>query len=148
MNSIFVQRKIPIPGLQKGLVIYRSTCSGCHGADGEGIQYLAPPLKGSQYVAGSTAILGMIILNGLEGPVHVNGQLYKFNGTMPKFRESFTDEEIAGIIDYLHNSFVAADPKLSYGRKSVSAEEIKNLRNVRSGTLTEKDLLQMIDLEK
>jgi hypothetical protein len=148
MNSIFVQRKIPLMGVQRGLVIYRSVCSVCHGPDGEGIQYLAPPLNGSEYVAGPTARLGMIILNGLEGPVHVNGQLYKFNGTMLNYGNNFTDEEIAGIIDYLHNSFVTASPKLSYGLKSISAEEIKNLRNKKSGTLKEEDLLKMDDSKK
>ncbi|MEO6001083.1 MAG: c-type cytochrome [Chitinophagaceae bacterium] len=142
-NSIFVLRKIPVPGLQKGLVIYRSTCSGCHGADGEGIQYAAPPLKESQFVSGPVDRLGMIILYGLEGPIHVNGQEYKFNGPMPNFENIYTDNEIAGIIDYLHNAFVAADPKLHYGLKSVKPEEIKTLRNKRSGTLTEKDLLKM-----
>ncbi|WP_026260405.1 DUF7133 domain-containing protein [Segetibacter koreensis] len=146
-NSIFVQKKIPMPGLQKGLVIFRNTCAGCHGADGEGIKYVAPPLNGSEFVAGSTDRLGMIILNGLEGPLHVNGQLYKFNGAMPNFGNNFTDEEIAGIIDYLHNSFVAASPKLSFGRKPVKAEEIKNLRNNKSGILKEKDLLEMADLK-
>ena len=147
MNSIFVQRKIPVPGLQKGLVIFRSTCSGCHGADGEEIQYVAPPLNGSQYVSGPNDRLGMIILHGLQGPIHVNGQLYKFNGTMPNFGEKYTDDEIAGIMDYLHNAFVTADPKLSYGLKRVNPEEIKNLRNKRSDILTEKDLLKMINLE-
>ncbi len=147
MNSIFVLRKIPVPGLQKGLVIYRSTCAGCHGADGEGIQYVAPPLKGSQYVSGPTDRLGTIILYGLEGPIHINGQEYKFNGPMPNFESIYTDNEIAGIIDYLHNAFVAADSKLHFGRKSVKSEEIKNLRNKRSGTLTEKDLLKMTGLK-
>ena len=148
MNSIFVQRKIPLMGVQRGLVIYRSVCSACHGPDGEGIQHLAPPLNGSEYVAGPTARLGMIIMNGLEGNVHVNGQLYKFNSAMASYRNNFTDEEIAGIIDYLHNSFVSASPKLSYGLKSVSAEEIKNLRNKKPGTLTEEDLLKMDDSKK
>lgn len=142
--SIFVQRKIPIPGLQKGLVIYRSTCAGCHGPDGEGIEHIAPPLSGSEYVNGSNALLGMIILNGLEGPVHINGELYQFNGAMPKFRDIFSDEEIAGIMDYLHNSFVSADPKLSYGRPPVKPEEIKALRDKKpSTTLTEQQLLEM-----
>ena len=145
MNSIFVQRKIPVPGLQKGLVIFRSTCSGCHGADGEGIQHIAPPLNGSQYVSGPNDRLGMIILHGLQGPIHVNGNLYKFNGTMPTLGEKYTDDEIAGIMDYLHNAFVAADPKLSFGLKRVKPEEIKNLRSKKSGILTEADLLKMAD---
>lgn len=145
-HSIFVQRKIPVPGLQKGLVIYRSTCAGCHGADGEGIEHMAPPLSGSEYVSGSNARLGMIILNGLEGPVHINGKLYSFNGAMPKFRDTFSDEEIAGIMDYLHNSFAPADPKLSYGRPRVRPEEIKALRNKKPAiTLTEQSLLEIGD---
>ena len=145
-NSIFVQRKIPVPGLQKGLVIYRSTCAGCHGPDGEGIEHMAPPLLRSEYVMGSNARLGMIILNGLEGPVHINGKLYTFNGAMPKFRDIYSDVEIAGIMDYLHNSFAPADPKLSYGRPPVSPEEIKALRNKKPGvTLTEQSLLEMGD---
>lgn len=147
-NSIFVQRKIPIPGLQKGLVIYRSVCAGCHGADGEGLEHLAPPLSGSQYVSGSNTLLGMIILNGLEGPVHVNGKLFTFNGAMPKFRDIYSDEEIAGIMDYLHNSFAPADPSLSYGRPRVKPEEIKALRDKGSITLTEEMLLKMHESER
>ncbi|MEO8416489.1 MAG: c-type cytochrome [Ginsengibacter sp.] len=148
MNSIFVEKELPKPGLQKGYIIYRSTCSVCHGADGEGIQYLAPPLNGSEYVAGPTARLGMIILNGLEGTVHVKDQLYKFNGVMPNFGDKYSDEEIAGIIDYLHNSFVAASPDLSYGLKKVEPEEIQEIRNKKSGTLTEEDLLKMDNSKK
>jgi mono/diheme cytochrome c family protein len=145
-NSIFVQRKIPVPGLQKGLVIYRSTCAGCHGPDGEGIEHMAPPLIRSEYVMGSNARLGMIILNGLEGPVHINGKQYTFNGAMPKFRDIYTDAEIAGIMDYLHNSFAPADPKLSYGRPPVKPEEIRALRDKKPGvTLTEKSLLEIGD---
>lgn len=147
MNSIFIQQKLTVPGLQKGFVIYRRTCSVCHGADGEGIQYLAPPLNGSEYVAGPTDRLGMIILNGLKGPIHVKGQLYNFNGTMPNFGNDFSDEEIAGIIDYLHNSFVAASPALSYGLKRVKPEEIKNIRSKKTGILTERDLLKRADPE-
>ncbi|MBX2921488.1 MAG: c-type cytochrome [Chitinophagaceae bacterium] len=145
-HSIFVQRKIPVPGLQKGLVIYLSTCAGCHGPDGEGIEHMGPPLSRSEYVSGSNARLGMIILNGLEGPIHINSRLYSFNGAMPKFRDIFSDEEIAGIMDYLHNSFAPADPKLSYGRPPVSPEEIKALRNKKPATtLTEQQLLETGD---
>jgi hypothetical protein len=142
-NSIFVRKKLEVPGLQKGYVIYRSTCAVCHGADGEGIQHLGPPLNGSEFVSGPTSILAMIILNGLEGPIHVQGRPYEFNGAMPTFKNNFSDEEIAGIIDYLHNSFVSASPKLSYGLRSVKPEEIKILRGKKSGILKEADLLEM-----
>jgi mono/diheme cytochrome c family protein len=144
-NSIFVQRKIPAGKLAKGLLFFRSNCARCHGADGEGIEHLGPPLNGSEYVTGSTKRLAMIILNGLKGPIHVKGKRYSFNGNMPSFRDEYSDEELAGIIDYLHNSFIHADPNLSYGRKHVSPEVIKEIRKIKSGTLTEKDLLNMTD---
>ena len=79
----------------------------------------------------------MIILNGVAGPIHVNGQLYKFNGSMPAFASNFSDEQIADIIDYLHNSFVPGF------KASIKSERIKVIRNKKTGTLTEKELLEM-----
>jgi mono/diheme cytochrome c family protein len=120
-----------------GLVIYRSTCAACHGAGGEGIENVAPPLNGSEYVEGPSARLAMILLNRLEGPIHIKGKLYQFNGSMPNFGNNFSEQQIADVIQYLHNSFVARPPK------SISAEEIKKLKASHSGTLTEADLLKM-----
>ena len=54
---------------------------------------------------------------------------------MPNFGETYTDDEVAGVIDYLHNAFVALGPKPSSGFKSVKPAEIKALRNKRSGIL-------------
>ena len=53
------------------------------------------------------------------------------------------DSEILKISRSYTMQVLKADPKLSYGRKSVQSEEIKVLRNKRTGTLTEKDLLEM-----
>lgn len=141
MNSIYVQDKVPIDARTNGFVIFRNTCATCHGSDGDGIEHIAPPLKGSQYVEGPTDRLAMIILNGLEGPIHINGVLYKFNGSMPNFGNNFGDKDIADIIQYLHNSFVSTPTK------GISAKKINDLRNKRSGTLTEKELLAMPDLK-
>jgi len=139
MNSIYVEEPVPVDARTNGLTIFRRTCATCHGNDGAGIENLGPPLKGSQYVEGSTDRLAMIILHGLEGPINVNGKLYKFNGSMPNFGNNFTDKEIGDIIKYLHNSFV------SKSTETINANKIKELRNKKSGTLTEKDLLEMPD---
>ena len=137
MNPIFMQQTVSIDARTNGLIIFRSTCATCHGVDGDGTQNVAPPLKGSQYVEGSPERLAMIILHGLEGPIHVNGQLYQFNGTMPNFANNFSDKEIEDIIRYLHNAYVSKPVK------SIRAEEIKKLRNKRSAPLTEKDLIKL-----
>ncbi|MEO6134533.1 MAG: c-type cytochrome, partial [Ginsengibacter sp.] len=137
MNSIYVK---PVPfqdARSTGFVIYKSTCATCHGITGEGQEHIAPPLKGSAYLQGSPARLAMIILNGLEGPVNIEGKVYNFNGTMPNFGNNYSDSDIGFIVEYLHNAFVPG------ASKSISADEVKKLRNKKSGILTEKDLLQM-----
>jgi mono/diheme cytochrome c family protein len=140
-NSIFVQAKTPIDSRTNGFEIFRTTCAPCHGVDGDGVEHVGPPLKGSEYVHGSPDRLAMIILNGLEGPVHINGQLYKFNGTMPNFGNNFSDNQISDIIKYLHNAYASKTVK------PINSEKIKELRSKKSGTLTEKDLLQMENLK-
>jgi mono/diheme cytochrome c family protein len=137
MNPIYVQVKTPIDSRTNGLALFRNNCAPCHGADGDGMEHVGPPLKGSEYVKGSTSRLAMIILNGLEGPIHINGQLYKFNNTMPNFANNFTDAQIADIIKYLHNAYVPTPVK------PITAEKIKELRSKKSETLTEKHLLEM-----
>jgi mono/diheme cytochrome c family protein len=140
MNSIYVQVKTPPDARTNGLAIFRSTCATCHGVDGDGIEHVAPPLKSSEYVEGSPDRLALIILNGLEGPIHINGKLYNFNGTMPNFANNYTDKDITDVIEYLHNAYVTKPVK------SIHADKIKELRNKKSGTLEEKDLLEMTNL--
>jgi len=139
MNSIFVETAVPVDKRTAGLEIFQSTCSACHGADGEGKENLAPPLKGSPYLEGPTSRLAMILLNGLTGPVNVNGKQYTFNGSMPNFGNNFTDKQISDVIGYLHNSFVVHPPK---GQQIEG--KIKMLRGKhQGGPLTEEELLKI-----
>ncbi len=139
MNSIFAKETRRTDTRTNGMVIFQTTCGTCHGKDGEGIENLAPPLNGSEYVEGPSERLAMIILHGLEGPVHIKGKLYTFNGTMPNFANNFSDKEIGDVISYLHNAFVLTPTD------RLSTEKIKELRNKINRTLTEKDLLEMPD---
>ncbi len=137
MNSIYVQVKKPIDARTNGLALFRTNCASCHGVDGDGLEHVGPPLKGSEYVKGPPSRLAMILLNGLEGPIHINGQLYEFNNTMPNFGNNFTDAQIADIIRYLHNAFVTTPVK------PITADKIKELRKIKMGTLKETHLLEM-----
>jgi mono/diheme cytochrome c family protein len=118
-------------------VLFLKTCAGCHGADGEGIEHVGPPLRESEYVHGSLDRLAMIILSGLEGPIHINNKEYRFNGTMPNFANNFNDREIADIISYLRNSYVASRGK------SINEKRVGELRKRVKGTLTEEKLKKM-----
>jgi mono/diheme cytochrome c family protein len=137
MNPIFVEARMPVDSRTNGLTLYRNNCSSCHGADGDGIELVAPPLKNSEYVTGSTSRLAMIILNGVEGPIHVNGQLYNLNNTMPTFANNLTDDQVADIIRFVHNSFVTTPVK------PLDAAGIGKLRLQKTKTLTEKDLIEI-----
>lgn len=137
MNPVLVKREQPLDERANGRVLFLKTCAGCHGADGEGIEHVGPPLRESEYVHGSLDRLAMIILSGLEGPIHINNKEYRFNGTMPNFANNFNDSQITDIISYLRNSYVAERGK------SINAERIGQLRKKVAGTLTEEKLKTM-----
>ena len=76
-------------------------CAGCHGADGKGDGANFPPLVGSDWVMGdNTEALGMIILNGLAGPIEVAGRTW--NGAMPA-QGPIAAKDLAPLMTYLRN---------------------------------------------
>ena len=144
LNSIFVKEKNVVDNRTKGLQLFRTICATCHGADGKGIQDLAPPLKGSEYIDGSMKRLASIILHGLSGPLTVNGKLYQLNNEMPGLvnNKEISDQDIVDIIKYTQNS-------LAKEGKGISPSDVKILRDKKPlGVLfNEKQLLE-IDFEK
>ncbi|QDK80609.1 c-type cytochrome [Spirosoma sp. KCTC 42546] len=140
MNSIFVAEKNAVDPRTKGLKLFRSICATCHGADGKGIQDLAPPLKDSEYINGSMKRLAAIILHGVSGPIHVNGKLYQLNNEMPALinNKEVSDQDIADIIRFTQNAF-AKDGK------GITTEDVKKMRDKKpsgSGIFNEKQLLE------
>lgn len=94
----------------RGSMLFKTICQTCHGADGEGIQSLAPPLNQSQLVTGPKERLIKIILYGLTGPVEVNGKVYKspeINGDMPGIasNDEFSDADIAQAISFIRSAW-------------------------------------------
>ena len=84
-------------------------CVTCHQATGEGQPGNIPPLKGSEWVMGSKAHLARILLNGINGPLTVNGQPY--NGNMPAFGTKLKDDQIAAVLTYIRQEWGnQADP--------------------------------------
>jgi mono/diheme cytochrome c family protein len=144
LNSIFVKEKNVVDNRTKGLQLFRTICATCHGADGKGIQDLAPPLKGSEYIDGSMKRLASIILHGLSGPLTVNGKLYQLNNEMPGLvnNKEISDQDIVDIIKYTQNAFAKEG-------KGIYPSDVKILREKKPvGVLfNEKQLLET-DLEK
>ena len=124
---------------QKGLELYRQYCSVCHGEAGGGTQNLAPPLDGSEYVTGSTDRLALIMLHGMQGPIHINGKRYEFNAAMPGIGDNpnLSDQDVLSIILFLRNAF-------STEGTDISTERIKELRELKpkDGTMYTEELLK------
>jgi putative membrane-bound dehydrogenase-like protein len=110
----------------KGSSLYKSICQTCHGADGNGIKFLAPPLNNSNWVKGNKNRLIPIILFGLTGPVKVNETLYappEINGDMPGLgnNKEISDEDLAELMSFIRKAWNNESDK-------VSAEEVKKIR--------------------
>lgn len=85
-----------------GEKLYMGTCSTCHQANGEGIAKVFPPLAKSDYLAADKKRAIGVVLNGLSGPVTVNG--HEFNSVMPPMSH-LADDDIANILTYVRNTW-------------------------------------------
>ncbi len=86
---------------------YLSTCAGCHGTDGAGLNRFAPPLIGSDWVLGDEKRLALIILHGMEGPVKVAGKTYDAPAILPVMpaHSTMDDGAITAILTYIRNEW-------------------------------------------
>ncbi len=140
VNPIYSRKTLNEDNRTSGAKMFYQICASCHGTNGEGIEGLAPPLMNSEHVQ-NTERLALIMLHGLEGPVHVNGVAYNINLAMPGLirNETISDKDIADIISYVTNAF-------SDIPKTLKKERIKELRSVKSSSgmeFTEEELLSL-----
>jgi mono/diheme cytochrome c family protein len=84
-----------------GAVVYQNHCQNCHGANGEGLSALIPPLTDSIYLKNNKATLACGIKFGLKGKVSVKGKT--FDDSMPA--NDLSPMEIAQVLTYVSNSF-------------------------------------------
>lgn len=108
--------------MAEGKKVYSANCFMCHGANGEGVPGVFPPLAKSDYLkkladGSNREALIAIPLNGLSGPINVNGTEY--NGVMPPL--AMLDPEVAAVLTYITNSF-------GNTAKTVTPDEVKRAR--------------------
>lgn len=124
----------PVDAIAEGKRIFGANCSACHQATGLGVAGAFPPIVGSEWVTGPQQTVVRILLNGLGGPVKVKGATY--NGAMPAWKESMTDEEISYVITYIRqwapNAAAAVTPS--------TVGTLRKEHEARSGPWTEAEL--------
>lgn len=114
----------------KGQGIYATYCSVCHQSTGQGLPGQFPPLAESDWVnTPGSARLIRLVLNGIQGPITVNGQA--FNGAMPPWRDLLTDEAVASVLTYVRQN-------QNWGNEAspVTPDQVKAIRDETAGRVT------------
>ncbi|MDP2304712.1 MAG: copper-containing nitrite reductase [Pseudomonadota bacterium] len=88
--------------VQAGGALFAGTCSACHQSSGAGIEGVFPPLAGSDFLLADKERAIGIVINGLSGPVTVNGKDY--TSVMPPMSQ-LNDDEVANILTFALNSW-------------------------------------------
>jgi len=115
---------------------YEVVCLPCHQPHGLGQEGLAPPLVGSEWVAGTEQRLVRIVLNGLRGRITVKKQTFELD--MPALG-ILEDEQIATVLTYIRNEWGHSLPP-------VNANTVKSVRDQtadRADAWTQEELLKI-----
>lgn len=96
--------------MEAGAKVYNQYCMVCHQGNGQGVQGAFPTLVQTEWVLGDDTRLITTIIQGLQGEITVKGETY--NAVMPQ-HGFLDDEQIAGVLTYVRNSFGNEAPAIS-----------------------------------
>ena len=88
--------------IEKGKLVFMQTCAVCHQTNGQGLPQVFPPLAGSDFLMADKARSIRIVLQGMSGPIMVNGT--KYDSVMPPIVQ-LTDEQVANVLTFVRNSW-------------------------------------------
>ena len=106
----------------RGQELYNWYCGACHQRSGKGAIGRFPPLAGVDWVTGDKQRLIGVVLNGMEGPIEVDGVGY--NGVMPQ-HSFLSDQQVSDVLNYIRSNF-------GNEASDVSPEEVSEVRNNKS----------------
>ncbi|MEO0039155.1 MAG: hypothetical protein RIS38_103, partial [Verrucomicrobiota bacterium] len=105
--------------MKRGAAVYARTCIACHQPTGLGLPPVFPPLANAPIVVANPELPVKFILQGLMGPITVNGMAY--NSMMPPVA-GLSDADIADVLTYVRQSF-------GNQGNPVTAEQVKAIRD-------------------
>jgi mono/diheme cytochrome c family protein len=108
---------------ESGNEVYMKYCLACHQTDGSGVPGMYPTLQKTDWVQGDKARLISLILNGQQGEIIVNGQVFK--GVMPA-HQYLSDAQIADVLTHIRSN---------YGNiaDAVTPDEVSQMRTIQTG---------------
>ena len=92
---------------EAGEQLFLNNCAECHQRDGRGLDNIYPALAGSEVVLGSAVDVALVLLIG--------------RGEMPSFAGAISNEDMAGVINYVRNAW-------GNSGTAISAETIAKLQ--------------------
>ena len=112
-----------------GAALFLVNCAACHQANGDGIKGIFPPLAKSDFLMADKERSIRIAIQGISGPLVVNGTEYQ--GVMPA-PAAMEDQQIADVLTYARNAWG------NHG-EPVTAAEVKKVRTVLAATDSEQN---------
>ncbi|MBW3568294.1 MAG: cytochrome c [Proteobacteria bacterium] len=98
--ALFAILAAPVSAAE-GETIFAQQCAACHGRKGEGMQYVAPSLKGSEFVSSASVDdIKAVVRAGRSGDAKKHPA---FPAVMPPF-PNLSEEELTAIAEYVHVS--------------------------------------------
>jgi mono/diheme cytochrome c family protein len=91
------------PRVSAGATVFATNCTGCHGAAGAGQPGIFPSLVANPYLSGDVKRVIHTVKFGLTGKIIAKG--VKYDGVMPAWRGTLTDEQIADVISYCRTTW-------------------------------------------
>ncbi len=88
--------------IERGRELYDQHCVACHQAEGQGLPGAFPPLADSDYLDQGAMVAVEAVINGLSGPITVNG--VEYNAVMPALAY-LSDSDVADIVTFVMNSW-------------------------------------------
>lgn len=125
--SLKVQKTPEEQAFESGARIYRGICAACHQPNGLGNSNAGfPPLANSEWVLAPTPDrMIAIVLNGLQGPVEVSGQIYN-KVAMPAQGVALSSEDIANVLSYIRRNGDWGD---AHNLPLVTPEQVQAVRD-------------------
>lgn len=102
----------------RGAALFQINCAACHQPTGQGLHGVFPPLAGSDFLLADKDRSIRIVLQGLSGPIKVNGVEYQ--GVMPT-PPPLEDRQVADILTYVRSAW-------GNRGEAVTAAEVKKVR--------------------